>query len=693
MDAGAGGGGARRPAASVPSCPSGADSWSGAPGGSWSVAGNWTAGVPSSGTYVCIAKDSSSGSPVSLGASTTIAGLLIGSGEGLSVSAGTLSISGGTTATGLEGALEISAGAAISTAAGIDVVNGAGGAVTDGGTFAVAGTFDEAEGTVAVGTGHNPVLLRNGASMQFTGTGASSFLVSDQTTKTPSVSLSGNIAAGQSFAVGGEDLCGGAGTTTVDAAASFTNAGTLALEHDPFSRCGNGSAVLALPVSATLTNHGTIVASGSGAAPSDDRTISGKVLSTGTVAVGTASTPSYLELASGSSFTNDGAVDVATGATLAVDGPVAKPAEPAASFTNASGGTLTNEGIVAVGGSFTEGAGTVATATGDNPVYVRTGSSIDFAGKGSSAFLVTDPSTDMPSVSLSGNIAAGQSLAVGGEDLCGGAGTTTVTASASFTNAGTITLAHDPFTRCGNGSAVLALAGAATLTNSGTIAVTGSGGAPSDDRVISGRLVSTGTVTVGTPSTTSYLELASGGSFTNEGALQVSTGSTVSIDGPSTSSSKPEATFTNTSGSITNEGVVAVGGSFTEGAGTVATATGDNPVYLRNGSSIDFAGKGSSAFLVTDPLSSAPSVSLSGNIAAGQSFAVGGEDLCGGAGTTTVKAAATFANAGTITLEHDPFTRCGNGSAVLALADGERRSRTAARSPSRARVEPRATTA
>ena len=62
--------------------------------------------------------------------------------------------------------------------------------------------------------------------------------------------------------------------------------------------------------------------------------------------------------------------------------------------------------------------------------------------------------------------------------------------------------------------------------------------------MISGRLVNTGTVTVGTASTTSYLELASASSFTNEGALQVSTGSTVSIDGASTGPSKPGAAFT-----------------------------------------------------------------------------------------------------------------------------------------------------
>ena len=67
----------------------------------------------------------------------------------------------------------------------------------------------------------------------------------------------------------------------------------------------------------------------------------------------------------------------------------------------------------------------------------------------------------------------------------------------------------------------------------------------------------------------------------------------------------------------------------------MATGSGDNPVLLANGSSIDFAGSGAGAFQVNDSASSvkdSPTVSLSGNLASGQILGAGGEDFGTGMG-------------------------------------------------------------
>src|SRR5581483_7950400 len=248
-------------------------------------------------------------------------------------------------------------------------------------------------------------------------------------------------------------------------------------------------------------------------------------------------------------------------------------------------------GTVTAGGSFDQGAGTVSTAAGNNPIHLLSGSSLDFTGTGAGAFQFDDPSTDSGTLTLTGNLAATHSLDFPAEDVGHGSLTDTLDASGSFTNAGTLTF--DQIGGSSNSSSEITLPTGDTLTNSGTITYTGdpTGGNPtSDNRIINGSVDNTGTINVGvTGKHPAFVVLATGNTITNRSTIDTVGGSTLDV--------ASGATFDNaSSGTITNAGTVTAGGSFDQGAGTVSTAAGNNPIHLLSGSSLDFTGTGAGAF-------------------------------------------------------------------------------------------------
>ena len=663
----------------VPSCPNSADVWNnGTENGSWATGGNWSGGVPTSASFVCIPTGVAGG--VTLATSATVTGLLLGTGETLTTSGGTLTISGSSTPSALQGSLDVESGATFAISSGADLLNATGATLTLNGTGQVHGTFEQDAGSVAVGAGDNPVQLDNGASLVLAGTGGGSFTVDDPVVASPTVSLSGNIAADQTVTVDAEDLCTGPGTTTLSATGSFSNAGTIAISQG--GGCTSGSAVLSVPTDDTLTNSGTLAVAG---APSGSgtQTLEGAFVNTGTIDIGVSGkSGASTVLAAGASLDNQGTLSVLSSAassnaktsSLTLDAATTGPsAEPAASLTNDTGGSLVDQGTVAVQGSFTQGAGSVATGSGDNAVQLENDSSLDVTGTGAGSFTVFDPVSASPTVDLSGNIAAGQILTVDAEDLCTGAGTTTLSATGSFSNAGTIAISQGG--GCTSGSAVLSVPTDDTLTNSGTLAVAG---APSGSgtQTLEGAFVNTGTIDIGVSGKSgASTVLAAGASLDNQGTLSVLSSaassnaktSSLTLDAATTGpSAEPAASLTNdTGGSLVDQGTVAVQGSFTQGAGSVATGSGDNAVQLENDSSLDVTGTGAGSFTVFDPVSASPTVDLSGNIAAGQILTVDAEDLCTGAGTTTLSATGSFSNAGTIAISQGGG--CTTGSAVLSV--------------------------
>jgi len=665
----------------VPSCPNGADVWNdNASDGQWETPGNWSNGLPGSSTYVCI--PSGVTGTVTLSGTVRIEGLLLQTGQTLTVASGGLTISGGTVPSALEGTTTIDTSTSLTVASGNTLLNAAGSLVTVSGSTDVQGTFEQDAGVVATGAGDNPVDLENGSSMVFAGTGAGAFLVQDLTDESPTVTLSGNLSTGQSFTADAEELCsvGTPGTTTVHAQGTFVNGGTIATGHA--GTCGFGSVSFTLPSGDGLTNNGTIDLAGQlNASATDTVTFNGLLTNSGTINVGVAGQPaSNLVMPAGDTLTNDGSIAILDAAassndaasSIGISGPVSGPSPiAAADLVNAAGGTVTIGGSLGVQGIFTQDAGVVETAAGDQPVDLQNGSSLAFGGSGAGAFVVDDALNESPTVSLTGNLASGQTLTVDAEEFCAAAagGTTTINAAGSFVNAGTITTSQSG--NCGNGSVQLNLPSGDTLSNSGTLTLAGAPDGPTANaQTISGNLTNTGTVNVGLLGHPSgHLVLSSGDALINEGQLHVLNSASSSDLNPSTVLVAAGANFTNGAGGvITIAGTFLVQGKFTQDAGVISVGGTDQPVAFANGSKAVFNGTGAGSFVVDDPADVSPTVSLSGNLSSGQLLTIDGEDSCSG-GTTTVNAAKSFTNGGTIATSH--AGGCGNGAIVLTLPAGD----------------------
>ncbi len=304
------------------------------------------------------------------------------------------------------------------------------GTLANAGTFTVqifnsAATFTQGGGTV---TGNDPVI--SGATWNGTGTGAGKFTVVGAST------LTGAISAAQTVRI---DDTSGHGIVGIPA--TFTNAGTLVLDMN----YNNANTILQPTTgTATLTNTGTLRVSGIlGAGRPYFRT---NVINNGTLQF---QHPETI-IDSGVTLTNNATTTVSASASVIVrDG---------ATFVNQAG-TLANAGAFNVrlfnsAGTFTQGAGTV---TGNDPV-------IDSArwngvGGGSGTFTVVGAS------SLTGAIAAGQTVRI--DDTSGNG---IVGIPTTFSNAGTLVLDMN----YGNANTILQPSAAtATLTNTGTLRVTG----------------------------------------------------------------------------------------------------------------------------------------------------------------------------------------------------------------------------
>ncbi len=588
--------------------------------------------MPTSSQYVCV----TSGSVV-VNSTDAVTGLLLGSGAGVNIASGGLTLSGGATVSALQGALAVAGGAALTVNSAADLLNATGGALTIAGSVTVDGTFEQDAGTVAVAPGDNPVVLASRSTLTFAGSGAGAFQVA-YTGAT--VALSGDIAAAQSLEVQAND---GTIGTVVNAAAGFTNAGTITIDKDPQSEYGG--ATINLPPNATLTNTGTINVSGpaTGANTSDgsDETFNGSLNNQGTLNVGLTGLPNaILILPAGAGLTNAGMIDVAAASALLTAGATTGAgAQPAVTFDNA-GGTVANAGTIDNAGTFIQAAGTVTT----NPIVLNNGSSLQLTGTGAGAFQVAFTGA---TVTLSGNIAANQSLEIQANDGTTG---TIVNATGTFTNAGTITIDKNPQSEYGG--ATINLPPNATLTNTGTISVSGpaTGANTSDgqDETFAGNLNNEGTLDVGvTGLPSAILILPAGANLTNTGTIDVLAQSAL----------QTVATVTNAAGgTIANAGSIVSSGTFVQGAGTVQ----NNPVTLPNGSSLTLTGSGAAGFAVIG----AATVSLSGDLAAGQSLTLPQNN----AGTTVVNAAGSFTNAGTITIV--PQTGNQYGAATINLQGG-----------------------
>ena len=531
--------------------------------------------------------------------------------QGALTNTGTLAIKTNTSFNGSKAALTNKSSLTLAT--GVQLIASNESSVTNsGGTIAATGTGDVlmepgttfTEGAGAT-SGTKPVILRN-AALKYTGSGKSLL-----TQHGEGNTLSGNLAAGQSLVL--ESTNGENQKTT--ASASFTNAGTITLTK---SEANDNNSRLAITSGNTLTSSGTITSEA--AENTGHRFIEGSITNKGTLNID--SDTEYN--AKAATLTNEGTIALATGAALIGSNET--------SVVNASGAiNATGTGVVFMepGTSFTQGAGTTS---GAKPVILRDAALV-YTGSGESKITQHGEGN-----TLSGNLAAGQSLVL---ESTNGENQKT-TASASFTNAGTITLTKS---EANDNNSRLAITSGNTLTSSGTI--TSEAAENTGHRFLEGSITNTGTLAI--DSDTEYN--TSKATLTNEGTIDLAEGTTLDVSN--------DGTVTNGTGGkiaagLTGNVVVEPGGAFTEVAGTTS---GAKPVILRDAALV-YTGSGESKIT-----QHGEGNTLSGNLAAGQSLVL--ESTNGENEKTT--ASESFTNAGTITLTK---SQTNNNNARLAISSG-----------------------
>ncbi len=617
------------PAVTPPSCPSGADSWNGSTSAAWETGTNWSLGSPpTTAQTACI----SANGPVDINSAVAVTQLILSSGQSLAIQTGSLTLTGsGADVSAVEGSLTVTTSLSISG----ELENF--GAVTNNGQIAVTtanGSWTQDAGTES----GNHVLIETGADLAFTGSGAGGFEVFSPSYGSVTVGLSGNLAAGQLLQIDSEEDCNSS-VVTVNAAGSFTSAGTIAFDQHN-NGCSGNTAKLTVPAGDTFTSTGTLESVDPSNTTATTDEIVGAVVSSGTFSVGTATSQVTWLVPAGETFVDQGAGAVAAGATLLVSGV-------GAGFTAGSSGALVNGGsvIVTAGGGWTQGDGSVS----GNHVLLENGSSMDFTGSGAGFFEVFDPAYNSVTSSLAGNLVAGQTYQIDSEQNCNSS-LVTVNAPGSFSSGGTISFDQHN-NGCGGNTAKLVLPAGDTLTSSGTInSIDPSNTTATTDEIV-GNVVSTGTFTVGTPTSQVTWVVPTGSTFTNQGTATISSGATLSIAG----------TFTDGSGSLTDNATIAVIGTWVQDSATESA----HHVLLENGSTIHFGGTGAGTFEAFQPQFGSETVSVAGDIASGQTLQIDAEANCNAA-AVTVNASATFSNAGTITFAEND-NGCGGNTATLVI--------------------------
>jgi RHS repeat-associated protein len=364
--------------------------------------------------------------------------------------------------------------------------------VLDGGTLAGAGSLTVNGGTFTFNGGSStlgPLSLTDAAlKIGPASTGAASFVLYGNST------LSGDVAQAQTLAVVGTGNPDGFPIdTTLTAAASFTNNGTITLvDSHPSPSRGYAGANLTI-TSGTLTNAKTGVISfavGNGAASS----LTGDLSNDGTVTInqstkqaGTITNRGRFTIAAGQTLlgSGQGVTFRQEQGTLTVDGALRPDTYQSNNFV-LDGGTLAGAGYVSLSsGTFTfNGGSSTLPSVGltDSALKIGPGS------VGAASFVLYGNCT------LSGDVAQAQTLAVVGTgNVDGFPIDSTLTAAASFSNYGAITVADSHQSRGYAGAHLTITSGALTNAATGVISVTASGGAPLS---LSGNLSNAGTVNI-----------------------------------------------------------------------------------------------------------------------------------------------------------------------------------------------------
>ncbi|MBL8763928.1 MAG: hypothetical protein JNM07_06640 [Phycisphaerae bacterium] len=391
-----------------------------------------------------------------------------------------------------------------------------------------------------------------------------------------SATITGAIAAGQTVHVRGGDDFGGAILTAANPGGDLTNAGVLRLESINSQQRSN------LFAAGTITNTGSLIlGAGSGGA----RDVSAAINNSGSVQV-------LSRGFNGGPFGRPGAAHVNTG-SFVVSGEDGTNTAPTITV---SGSSFTNAGQLTVDPgsfalvltpSFTHAGGMSGSTT-------AIGTTLTLAAATPASFALGGAS------SLVGDIAVGQTVWVQGSSR---AGTTTLTSTSGFTNAGTLRI--EPIEQ-GFNCAVNVPAG--TLTNTGSI------------------LVNRGDISATFPGLRTII-----GNLTNRGALVVGANISLSV-------LNAGRTFTQEAGALNTGGGLTVTNGTLQLLGGIVTG---KPLLL-NGL-LSLRSTSAASFILTGA-----TATLSGPVSAGQSVWIRGSNLGGDA---VVTSNGPLSNGGVIRME------------------------------------------
>ncbi len=628
------------------------DTWMNTAGGLWSNAANWSAGLPTSTSDVCITTAGSGNYTVMLTGSVTVKSLTLGSGSAGTTQ--TLAVQG--TAASGNASLDLTNASSIAVGGDLVLDNQAGSnyALLEGATLTNGGTLQsQSEGatnnylrasltdtsgssfTVASGEllQDQNTTITNGGTLDVSTGGALLDLDSsgDKLTNTSSVTdhgtitLSGGATYGQSGTgaetgnavnISGGTLNDGGAAGAFHLLGGCTLAGTIPASQtvSVLGNASGGDATTTLQAGG-VTNDGTLVldnASGSnyalleGATLTNDGTLQSQVEgSTNNYlrANVTNDTGAHVVVASGellqdqnTATVNDGTLTIDTGGAGGLAGLLDLDSS---GDTLTNNGTITETGTIALSGgsSFTQAASSQQTG---NPVVVTGSALTDSATAGTGTFNLLGGSK------LTGTIPSTETVTILG-NAAGGDATTTLQGS-GVTNDGTLVLDN------ATGSNYALLQGA-TLTNDGTLQSQVEG---TTNNYLRANV---------TNDTGAHVVVASGEllqdqntATVNDGTLTIDTGGAGGLAGLLDLDSSGD-TLTN-NGTITETGTIALSGgsSFTQAASSQQTG---NPVVVTGSALTDSATAGTGTFnllggsKLTGTIPSTETVTILGNAAGG----------------------------------------------------------------------------
>jgi hypothetical protein len=416
---------------------------------------------------------------------------------------------------------------------------------------------------------------------------------------------------------------------------------------------------------ATLINSGTFQSAVGDGQPSNRNTVFGNITNSGGTIAITANTLYNNGNNSASTLDNAGQINLGDGFYFGDSGGNFMANT---TIINDAGGSIVssgdaNAGVLRVNGftpgnSFEEGAGTTTPSSPHptNAAVLITNAPLEYTGAGASSIRVEG------NVSLSGNLASGQNLTIAGNDDCSTQIATSVSANASFTNGGNITMTH--IGACGGGgNDNVSFGVAGTLTNTGTLEVDPGTGV--SGHFLGGNITNAGgTIDINTNAFYNNGNSQSNAlTLRNKGRINLADGAVLDV---------PEDNGTtvvnDTGGSIVNTGNDNAGfieidnnDTFSQGAGTT-TPSGANPpqpAVALHSATLDYTGSGASTIdlrLGHD--------TLEGSLAVHQDVILEQVDDCGSGPPLAASTPGGFTNAGTITFRVN--ANCsGNGNAPL----------------------------